>query len=78
MNKKFNFNNCTKDSKAMEKAFQLSIDEITGVLEGKRTNTEITRLAANTLSNYSRIKSTETHDKALELMIVSKDLKVIE
>ena len=66
------------DSKAMAKVFALSITEIEGVLERKKPITDVTRVAANTLSNYSRIKSTEIHDKALELMIARKDIKAID
>lgn len=75
--KKMNFENCTKDSKAMSKAFALAMKEIEDVLERKKPITDITKVAANTVSNYSRIKSTEIHDKALELMIARKDIKAI-
>jgi hypothetical protein len=66
------------DSKRMRKAFELSIEEIESVLQRKRAITDVTRVAANTLSNYSRVKSTEIHDKALELMVARKDIKQIQ
>jgi hypothetical protein len=68
---------CTADSKVMERAFKLAIQEIEEVLSRKKPITDITRVAANTVSNYSRIKSTEIHDKALELMMARKDIKSI-
>lgn len=67
-----------EDSRSMAKVFALSLTEIEGVLSRKKPITDVTRVAANTLSNYSRIKSTEIHDKALELMIARKDIKAIE
>lgn len=65
------------DSLAMEKVFRLSLVEIEEVLSRKRPITDITKVAANTLSNYSRIKSTEIHDKALEIMLSRKDIKIL-
>ena len=61
--------NVTKDSEAMEKAFSLCLKEIESVLGGERGITDLTKLAAATLGGYSRIKSTEIHDKALEIML---------
>lgn len=58
-----------KDSKAMQGIFALALEEIEEVLAAKRNMSDITKLAAATLSNYSRIKSTEIHDKALEIML---------
>ena len=52
--------------------------EIEDVLDRKKSITDVTRVAANTVSNYSRIKLTEIHDKALELMIARKDIKAID
>jgi hypothetical protein len=57
-----------KDTDSMQKVFELSLKEIEVVLEGNRKITDKTKLAANTLSNYSRIKSTEIHEQALRLM----------
>jgi len=67
-----------EDSQIMAKAFKLAMIEIEAVLDRKKPITDITRVAANTVSNYSRIKSTEIHDKALELMIARKDIRAIE
>jgi hypothetical protein len=58
----------------MQKVFRLSIAEIEAVLSRSKAITDVTRVAANTLSNYSRIKSTEIHDKALEIMLTRKDI----
>jgi hypothetical protein len=52
----------------MERVFGLGIQEIENVLTGKKTITDVTRLASNTLSNYSRILSSEIHERALEFM----------
>lgn len=76
--KKLKFDECKDDSRVMGKAFRLAMQEIEEVLERKKPITDITKVAANTVSNYSRIKSTEIHDKALELMIARKDIKMIE
>jgi len=76
--KKLDFEYINKDSLIMEKAFKLALKEIEDVLDRKKSITDVTRVAANTVSNYSRIKSTEIHDKALELMIARKDIKAIE
>jgi len=78
MKKQLNFDKCTEDSRLMGKAFKLAVKEIEEVLDRKKPITDITKVAANTVSNYSRIRSTEIHDKALELMIARKDMKAIE
>lgn len=59
----------SKDSSAMGKVFSLSLEEIESVLDRKKAITDVTKLASASLSNYSRIKSTEIHDKALEIML---------
>lgn len=66
-----------EDTRSMRKVFVLALKELEEVLERKKSITDVTRVAANTLSNYSRIKSSEVHDKALELMIARKDIKAI-
>lgn len=76
--KKLDFTKCTEDSRLMSKAFKLAMKEIEEVLDRKKPITDITKVAANIVSNYSRIKSTEIHDKALELMIARKDIKAID
>lgn len=67
----------SEDTKSMKRVFELCIKEIEAVLDRKKSITDITRLAANTLSNYSRLKSTEIHDKAIEMMIARKDIKTL-
>jgi len=67
--------NIQEDTESMKAVFHLAIAEIESVLQRKKSITDVTRLAANTLSNYSRIKSSEIHNKAIELMIVRKDIK---
>jgi hypothetical protein len=69
--------NTSEDTQSMKKVFELSVMEIEKVLDRKKPITDITRLAANTLSNYSRIKSTEIHDKGIELKIARKDIKTL-
>jgi hypothetical protein len=66
------------DSREMKKVFRLALDEIEVVLRREKAISEVTRVAANTLSNYSRVKSTEIHDKALELMMARRDMKAID
>lgn len=63
------------DSNAMKKVFSLSLEEIESVLDGKKAITDVTKLAACTLTNYSRVKSTEIHDKALEIMLAKSITK---
>lgn len=75
--KKMSFEKVTEDSRTMGGAFKLAMKEIEEVLERKKPITDVTKIAANTVSNYSRIKSTEIHDKALELMMARKDIKAI-
>ena len=71
------FSYVTKDSDAMAKVFTLSLDEIECVLKREKKITDVTKTAAVTLSNYARIKSTEIHDKALEIMLARKDIKAL-
>ncbi len=66
-----------KDSKRMWTAFDLAMKEIEDVLSRKKHPTDLTRMAAAVVSSYSRIKTTEIHNKALELVIARKDLKAI-
>ncbi len=61
-----------QDSRKMKKAFDMAVDEVEAVLSRKKTITDITKLAGITIATYSRVKSTEMHDKALEIMIERK------
>lgn len=54
------------DSQEMRKAFELAVKEIVAVLERKKDITDITKVAAGTLGNYTRIKSTEVHEMGLK------------
>jgi uncharacterized protein YejL (UPF0352 family) len=65
------------DSRRMNKAFDLAMTEIENVLDRTKAITDLTRMAAGVVSSYSRIKSTEIHEKALEILIARKDLKQI-
>jgi hypothetical protein len=56
-----------KDSKKMEGIFKKSIKEIESVLDEVRPITDITKLAASTLSNYAKIRQTESHNDAIKL-----------
>lgn len=64
-----------RDSEAMKNVFHLSLGEIEKVLAGKVSITDLTKVAAGTLTNYSRIKSTEIHEKALEIMLAKSITK---
>lgn len=64
--------NVHDDSQSMKRIFELSIKEIENVLDRKKPITDVTKIASNTVSSYSRIKSTEIHEKALEIMISKK------
>jgi hypothetical protein len=55
-----------EDSVAMKSVFLLSLKEIESVLKREKSITDVTKVASNSVSSYSRIKSTEIHDKALE------------
>lgn len=48
------------------------------VLSRKGAITDVTNLAANTLSNYAKLKQAEIHDKGLELVRQRLQLKAIE
>jgi hypothetical protein len=67
-----------QDSETLRRAYQLSAKEIEEVLSRKKHPTDLTRIAAVTIGSFSRIKSVEVHEKALELMIERKDLKMLE
>ncbi len=66
-----------RDSKKMSKVFLLSIAEIEEVLERKKKISDVTRVAATTLSNYARLRSAEIHDRALDVMIANKNIKAL-
>lgn len=63
------------DSDLMKKSFQLSVKELEAVLDRKKSFTDITKLAATTLNSYSKIRSTEVHEKGLEIMLMKQDVK---
>lgn len=65
----------SEDSRAMKESFKLAMKEIEAVLGKKRSITDLTKLAANTVSNYAKIRSTEVHDKALEVMLLRRGMK---
>jgi hypothetical protein len=52
---------------ALKKIFDLSVKEIEAVLDGKKQITDMTRLAANSLTNFVRMRHIEIQEKALEL-----------
>lgn len=62
----------------MKKHYELSLDEIEKVLSDKKPITDKTRLAANVVSNYAKLKQSEVHDKGLEIMREKMQLKAIE
>lgn len=67
-----------RDSTAMQASFRLSMKEIELVLAGKKKITDLTKLAANTVSNYAKIRSTEVHDKALEIALMRRAMRIPE
>jgi len=76
--KRLDFDRLTEDTTTWKKAFRLAAREIEEVLDHKKTPTDLTRIASNTGSTYAKLKSAEIHDKALELLIARKDMKLIE
>ena len=62
------------DSQSMRESFRLAMREIEAVLAKKKKITDLTKLAANTVSNYAKIRSTEVHDKALEVVLMRRSL----
>jgi hypothetical protein len=64
------------DSMSMNRVFKLSVGEIEDVLSRKKAITDVTKVAAVTLSGYSRIKSTEIHEIALMSMLERKGEQV--
>lgn len=72
-----NIHDTGEDTRTMKKVFSLAVKEVEAALGRTKPITDITRLAGNTLSSYSRIKSSEIHDKALEILLARKDLRAI-
>jgi hypothetical protein len=68
----------TQDSNTMKRSFQLAVEELEAVLSRKKPITDLTKVAANTVSNYAKIRSTEIHDKGLEILMMRKDIKVLD
>ncbi len=65
------------DSKKMAGAFDLAVKELEAVLGRKKSITDVTKIAAGTVANYSRIKSTEVHEMGLKLMMKKNNIKQI-
>lgn len=65
------------DSQKMAKAFDLAVNELEAVLGRTKAITDITKIAAGTVANYSRIKSTEVHELGLKLMMKKNGIKQI-
>lgn len=76
--KKVDLARINQDTQVMATVFRLAVKELEEVLSHRKTPTDLTRIASNTASTYGKIKSAEIHDKALELLIARKDLKLIE
>lgn len=66
------------DSERMTKAYGLAVKELEQVLDRKKPITDVTKIAAGTVANYSRIKSTEVHEMGLKLMMQKNGIKEIE
>ena len=64
-----------RDSEKMSKAFDLAVAELEQVLAKKKSITDVTKIAAGTVANYSRIKSTEVHELGLKLMMKKNGIK---
>ena len=69
-----------RDSESMRSIFLLSIKEIEETLNGKKKISDNTRLAAATLLSYSKIKTADIQEKALEIGIrgAGRQLKAID
>ena len=58
-----------EDSTKMKRVFGLAVEELENVISRKKVPTDITKIAMVTASTYSRIKSAEIHEKALEIIL---------
>lgn len=67
----------SEDSQEMKSSFKLAMRELEAVLDRKKPLTDLTKVAANTVSNYAKIKSSEVHDKGLEIMLMRKEMQMI-
>jgi len=67
-----------QDSKKMTKVFDLSVQEIEKVLSGKSAITDITKVASAAMATYSRVKSTEVHELALQIMMDRQGIRMKE
>ena len=56
-----------KDSDMMHNAFKKSLKEFELVLEGKRPMSELTAGSLAFISNYAKIRQTETHSEGIAL-----------
>ena len=65
------------DSQEMREAFKLAVRELEQVLGKKKSITDVTKVAAGTVANYSRIKSTEIHEMGLKIMMEKNNIKLI-
>ena len=59
-----------KDTKQMHGIFGLAVKEIEAILKNKQPITERTQLSIASLGVYSRLKSAEVHERALEIMVM--------
>jgi hypothetical protein len=54
-------------TETLKNIFELSVKEIESVLNGSKQITDITRLAANSLTNFVKLRASELQEKALQL-----------
>lgn len=62
-----------EDSIKMQNVFEHAIKELEEVFQGKKVVTDITKMAASSISVYSRLRATELHEHVLKYQ-VCKDL----
>jgi hypothetical protein len=63
-----------EDNEKIKKALNLSLDEIIHVLENKQKITDRTKMATATFMGYTRLRSTQVHQRALEVAVARKDV----
>ncbi len=57
-----------KKTEKMDEVFDTALAEIKAVLDRTKAITDVTKLAANMLSNYSKIYASEVHDRGLDII----------
>ena len=61
-----------QDSEALRPAFLLAAKHLESYLDGKTAGSDKIKVAAITVNGYAKVRSTEIHDKALEIMMAKR------